>query len=74
MTTKFDVGQDVLVKATIKHIHVYSGNCVNYDIQIHGTTTTLCDIPEDDFIANTSEESLQFDICPTDEDSGVIAF
>lgn len=72
MTTKFDVGQDVLVKARVRHIHVYSGNRVGYDIQIHGTT--LCDMSDDDFIANTSEESLQYDICPTDEDSGAMAF
>lgn len=71
MTTKFDVGQDVLVKATIKHICIYSDR-VGYDIQLG--RTTLCDIPEDNLIVNTSEESLQFDICPTDEDSGAIAF
>ena len=72
MTTKFDVGQDVLIKAKVKHIHVYHGNRVYYDIQIHGTT--LCGMSDDDLIANTSEESLQYDICPTDEDCGAIAF
>lgn len=72
MTTKFNVGQDVLVKAKVKHINIYEDNRVLYDVIVYGVR--LNNVPGDNLVANMTEEALQYDICPTNEDCGVIAF
>ena len=72
MTTKFDVGQDVLIKAKVKHINVYEDNRASYDVIVCGIR--LNNVSEGNLVSNMTEEALQYDICPTNEDSGAIAF